>query len=194
MSSAPPEYVTHYYVAGQRPFLNVSELSDPEWEVVRRGLEAERLAGRSSRVFGRRYLELRRATEAKLRDQFIAAGGEPERTSPHYFVLGSSAWFRGLAHEMHEVVIPLALLPDAATSMTIPDSMTSMGLGGDFGLPVENRPHHGRVFRLSQIREAVEEFGLPEGEPGNYAGYQHRSFEVYAEVQVWSDVILNHRV
>jgi hypothetical protein len=191
---AAPDYVTHYYVAGQRPFLNVSELTDSEWDVVRQGLEAERLAGRSSRVFGRRYLELRRATEVKLRDQFMAAGGVPERTSPHYFVLGSSAWFRGLAHEMHEVVIPLAMLPDAATSMTIPDSMTSMGLGGDFGLPVENRPHHGRVFRLSQIREAVEEFGLPEGDPGNYAGYQHRSFEVYAEVQVWSDVILNHRV
>jgi hypothetical protein len=156
-------------------------------------LPSERFAGRSSRVFGRRYLELRRATEDKLRDQFVAVGGEPERTVPHYFVLGSSAWFRGLAHEMHEVVVPLAVLPDSATSMTIPDSMTSMGLGGDFGLPVENRPHHGRVFRLSEIPEAVEEFGLPEDEHGNYAGYQHRSFELYAEIQVWSDAILNYR-
>ena len=194
MSRALPDYVTHYYVAGRPPFLNVSGLTDPEWEVIRQDLEAERNAGRSSRVFGRRYLELRRATEVKLRDQFVAVGGKPERHTPHYFVLGSSAWFQGLAHEMHEVVVPLASLPEDVTSMTIPDSMTCMGLGGDFGLPVENRPHHGRVFRLSEISEAVEEFGLPEEEPGNYAGYQHRSFEIYAEIQVWSDAILDYQV
>ncbi|MHB8431515.1 MAG: hypothetical protein ACYDDZ_13500 [Acidimicrobiales bacterium] len=194
MSRALPDYVTHYFVAGRRPFLNVSELTDPEWEVIRQELEAERLAGRSSRVFGRRYLELRRATEAKLRDQFVAVGGKPERHTPHYFVLGSSEWFRGLAQEMNEVVVPLASLPGGATSMTIPDSMTSMGLGGDFGLPVENRPHHGRVFRLSEIAEAVEEFGLPEDVAGNYTGYQHRSFEIYAEIQVWTDAILDYRV
>lgn len=194
VSRALPDYVTHYFVAGRRPFLNVSELTDPEWEVIRQELEAERLAGRSSRVFGRRYLELRRATEAKLRDQFVAVGGKPERHTPHYFVLGSSEWFRGLAQEMNEVVVPLASLPGGATSMTIPDSMTSMGLGGDFGLPVENRPHHGRVFRLSEISEAVEEFGLPEDVAGNYTGYQHRSFEIYAEIQVWTDAILDYRV
>lgn len=194
VSRALPDYVTHYHVNGRRPFLNVSDLTDPEWEVIRQDLEAERDAGRSSRVFGRRYLELRRATEAKLRDRFVAVGGTPERPSPHYFVLGSSAWFRGLAQEMQEVVLPLASLPHDATSMTIPDSMTSMGLGGAFGLPVENRPHHGRVFRLSEISAAVQEFGLPEDEPGNYAGYQHRSFEIYAEIQVWSDAILDHPV
>ena len=100
----------------------------------------------------------------------MAVGGKPERHTPHYFVLGSSAWFQGLAHEMHEVVVPLASLPEDVTSMTIPDSMTSMGLGGDFGLPVENRPHHGRVFRLSEISEAVEEFGLPEESPATTPG------------------------
>jgi hypothetical protein len=193
VSRSLPNYVTHYYVAGRPPFLNVSELTDPEWEIMGRELEAERSAGRSSRVFGRRYLELRRATEAKLRDLFVAAGGQPERAAPHYFVLGSSAWFRGLAQEMQEVRVPLDALPDNATSMTIPDSMTSMGLGGDFGLPVENRPHHDRVFRLSEIPEAVQEFGLPEDEPGDYADYQHRSFEFYAEVQVWSDAVLLYR-
>ena len=193
VSRTVPDYVTHYYVAGRPPFLNVSDLADIEWEAIRQELDADRLTGRSSRVFGRRYLELRRATEAKLRELFVVAGGKPERISPHYFVLGSSEWFRGLAHQMHEVVIPLTALPDHATSMTIPDSMTSMGLGGEFGLPVEHRPHHGRVFRLSDLSEAIEEFGLPEDKPGDYAGYQYRTFELYAEVQVWSDAVLGYR-
>jgi len=188
-----PDYVTHYYVAGRPPFLNVSELSDTAWEVTRRALASERSEGSSFRVFGRRYLELRRATEAKLRDLFIAAGGKPERHAPHYFVLGSSDWFRGLAEEMRELVIPMAALPDNATSMTIPDSMTAMGLGGDFGIPVASKPHHGRVFLRSEFESAVETFGIPEGQPGNYGGYQYRSFEFYAEVQVWSDAVLTFR-
>ncbi len=193
VDSELPDYVTHYFVAGRPPFLNVSELTDAAWEVTRPVLESERTEGSSFRVFGRRYLELRRATEAKLRDLFIAAGGKPERRAPHYFVLGSSEWFRGLAEDMQELVIPLAALPDTATSMTIPDSMTAMGLGGDFGIPVESKPHHGRVFLRSEFASAVEKFGIPEGQPGNYVGYQHRSFEFYAEVQVWSDAVLTYR-
>ncbi len=193
MSSELPDYVTHYYVPGRPPFLNVSELTDGEWKATRPVLESERMAGSSSRVFGRRYLELRRATEAKLRELFVVAGGEPERHAPHYFVLGSSQWFRGLAQDMQELKIPLAALPDAATTMTIPDSVTAMGLGGDFGIPVEPRMHHGRVFRLSEFADAVDAFGIPEDQPGDYARYQHRTFELYAEVQVWSDTVLDYR-
>jgi hypothetical protein len=188
-----PDHVTHYYVPGRPPFLNVSELTDSEWDVTRRMLDAERGAGVSSRVFGRRYRELRRATEVKLRDLFVAAGGRPERDAPHYFVLGSSEWFRGLARGMRELTIPLTALPEAATSLTIPDSMTSMGLGGDFGIPLDPRPHHGRVFRPPEFADAVEAFGIPEDRRGDYDGYQFRSFELYAEVQVWSDSFLGPR-
>lgn len=193
VSRTLPDFVTHYYVQGRPPFLNLSELTQTEWDATRNVLEEERATGSSSRVFGHRYLDLRRATEAKLRDLFVVAGGNPERDAPHYFVLGSSKWFQGLSHDMLQVVIPLDALPDSATSMTIPDSMTSMGLGGDFGIPVEPEPHHGRVFRRSQFAEAVETFGIPEDRPGNYAGYQHRTFELYAEVQVWSDAVLGYR-
>jgi hypothetical protein len=189
-----PDYVTHYYVPGRPPFLNVSELTQAEWEATRPVLDAERVAGSSFRVFGRRYLEFRRSTEIKLRDLFVASGGRPEGHVPHYFVLGSSEWFRGLAPDMQELRIPLAALPAAATSMTIPDSMTAMGLGGDFDIPVEPKPHHDRVFRLSEIAGAVEAFGIPHGQSGGYAGYQHRSFEMYAEVQVWSDAVLTPSV
>jgi hypothetical protein len=93
---------------------------------------------------------------------------------------------------MQEVVIPLSELPERATSMTIPDSMTSMGLGSDYGIPDEPRPHHGRVFRCSEFADAVQTFGLPEDQAGDYADYQYRSFKFYAEVQVWSDVILTY--
>ena len=77
--------------------------------------------------------------------------------------------------------------------MTIPDSVASMGLGGGFGIPPDPRPHHGRVFRLPEFAHAVDAFGIPADQHGDYAGYQFRSFELYAEVQVWSDSVLDHR-
>jgi hypothetical protein len=191
VSRTLPDYVTHYYVQGRPPFLNLSELTQPAWDSTRKVLEEERATRRSSRVFRRRYLEFRQATEVKLRDLFVVAGGTPERDAPHYFVLGSSKWFQGLSCDMQQLVIPLDALPDSATSMTIPDSITSMGLGGDYGIPVDPQPHHDRVFRLSEFADAVQTFGIPEDRPGSYEGYQYRSFELYAEVQVWSDAVLD---
>jgi hypothetical protein len=44
------------------------------------------------------------------------------------------------------------------------------------------------VFRLEQLPEIVDRYGLPlEDVDPIYDGYQHRPFEQYIEVQVWSD-------
>jgi hypothetical protein len=73
-------------------------------------------------------------------------------------------------------------------SITIPDSFTAVGLGEGFGLRVDAKPHHGKVFCLSQLTEAVERYGMPVDEQvRNYAGYQHGPFEKYIEVQLWAD-------
>ena len=96
-----PRFVTHYHLADRAPFLNLSELSDPELTAVLAELDARRQRG-SHRVFGPRYMELRRLTEARLRRLFADAGGAPERTSPHYFVLGASAWYLGLAPDTQD--------------------------------------------------------------------------------------------
>lgn len=143
-------------------------------------------------------MELRRRTETRLRARFVAAGGTPQRVSPHYFVLGSSSWYRGLAADMAEVVLPLAMLPSDVTSVTYPDSFTAMGLGPDYGLPHDHRPYHGRVYRLEELPDLVATYGLPPDEadpPGGsegvavdgYDGYERRPFEKYIEVQLWAD-------
>jgi hypothetical protein len=85
-----PGFVTHYYLAGRRPFLSLSELGDVDLAAVLADLGALRRAGKQHRPFGPRYMDLRRRTEARLRELFAAAGGQPERPAPHYFVLGDS--------------------------------------------------------------------------------------------------------
>ena len=188
MSVVVPSHVRHYYRRSRPPFLNLSDLSADELEVVRATLVEEGRDGANHRNFGSRYMELRRRTESKMRALFIEAGGEPERSAPHYFVLGQSAWFEGLSPDMAYVELAVESLPDAQTSFTHPDSFTAMALGPDYGVPYEPRPCHEQVFRLADLPAVIEEFGLPQ-DPGatGYAGYVDRPFEMYVEVQVWSD-------
>src|SRR6478735_2807956 len=108
---AIPSFATHYYLAGRAPFLNLSDLSDDAVDAVMSELETLRDDG-LRRVFGRRYMELRRLTEARLRELFVEAGGAPERRAPHYFVLGSSDWYRALFPDTREVRVELAQLPE----------------------------------------------------------------------------------
>jgi hypothetical protein len=124
-----------------------------------------------------------------MRELFIEADGRPERSAPHYFVLGESSWYRELSPTMRSVTVKLADLPSEVTSFTYPDSFTAMGLGPQFGLPHDAKPYHERVYRIEDLEGVVAEFGLPEDEPDkDYAGYEQRPFEKYIEVQVWSDL------
>ena len=188
MASAIPTFVTHYHLADKRPFLNLSDLAESELAHVMQDLERRRAASGLKRVFGPRYMHLRRLTEARLYELFRQAGGMPGCKTPHYFVLGSSEWYRGLAPDTREVVLPLADLPTEVTSFTYPDSFTAMAFGPQFGLPLQPRPYHNHVFRLPQLKEVVAQHGLPaDGAVEGYEGYAHRPFEKYIEVQVWSD-------
>jgi hypothetical protein len=185
-----PTFATHYYRSDRAPFLNLSDLSERDASSVIADLKA-RPGAAHKRVFGRRYMELRRLTEARLHEMFVAAGGMPGRTAPHYFVLGTSAWYRALSPGMQEVRLELAQFPDAVTSFTYPDSFTAMAYAARFGLPYEPRPYHERVFRMRELGAVVERYGLPADEPeANYDGYQLRPFEKYIEIQLWSDAPL----
>jgi hypothetical protein len=191
VSSAPTQ-VRHYYRAARSPFLNLSDLNPPALKEVVDVLNTERRSGDHQRVFGRKYLDLRRRTEQKLRAKFVEIGGQPEREAPHYFVLGESRWFEGLALDMESVVLDVADFPDETTSFTYPDSFTSMALAPEYGLPYEPKPYHDQVFCLTQLRAVIDQFGLPADPTNDYDGYENRPFEHYVEVQLWSDFPIQH--
>lgn len=138
-----PGFVTHYYLAGRRPFLSLSELGETELAAVLADLGALRRAGKQHRPFGPRYMDLRRRTEGRLRELFIAAGGQPQRPAPHYFVLGDSPWYKGLGENMQRVQLPLSALPASQTSITYPDSFTAMALGASSGSAIKPSPTTG---------------------------------------------------
>jgi hypothetical protein len=181
-----PDHVTHYFMRARPPFLNLSEVPEDELDAVLGVLAAE--GSSNARRYGRGYLRMRRHCEQLLREAFVAAGGQPERSAPHYFVLGASAWFEGLSPELARVTLPLSALPDAQTSITYPDSFTAMALAPSYGLPYEPKPYHGRVFRLAELAGLIETHGHPDdSRDEDYATFANRPFERYVEVQLWSD-------
>lgn len=156
-----PVFVTHYHRAGRRSFLSLSDLDEEQLAAVLAELATPEQGALSSRRFGPRYMALRRATEARARDLFIAAGGRPQRSAPHYFILGASAWFAGLYRDVAEVCLPLAALPADVTSATYADSITAMGLGVPLGLPAPDPEHADRVYRLEELEDLIARYGLP---------------------------------
>jgi hypothetical protein len=183
-----PGFVTHYYLAGRWPFLSLSDLDDAELASVLADLRVLWQHGKQHRPFGPRYMDLRRRTEARLRELFVAAGGQPERLAPHYFVLGDSPWYAGLAEKMQHVQLPLSALPPGQTSITYPDSFTAMGAETSRGPGQFPRPYHGRVFLLDELSGLVERFGIPDPNwDGQYQAWTTWPAEAYIEVQLWTD-------
>jgi hypothetical protein len=113
-----PDFVSRYYLADRRPLLNLSELDDASIAAIDREMAALRAAGRQFRPFGPRYMQWRRLTERRMRELFVDRGGRPERTAPHYFVLGGSRWFEGLAigmRQCHRHVVRCEVRPTRRT-------------------------------------------------------------------------------
>ncbi len=185
-----PEFVTHYHLSDRHPFLNLSDLAETDLEGVRQGLQELRRVRDHKRPFGRKYIEMRRLTEERLRGLFVARGGRPERSAPHYFVLGRSEWFKQLAPDTKEVVVALNDLPSPVTSFTYSDSFEAMGFGADFGIPrQEARPYHDRVYLIDELEAVIGEYGMPRVEYDNYWG---TPVERFIEVQLWSDEPVRH--
>jgi hypothetical protein len=186
-----PDFVTHYYRRTRRPFLNLSDLTDDEAIEIMGELIDERRRGLQHRPFGRKYLDMRRATEHRLREMFVASGGRPERSGPHYFVLGESPWFRGLATDMAELRIAVDSLPADQTTVTWGDSFGVTFVTRDFGLNYQPRPFHGRLYRLSDIPALVAQCGFQTVEADDYEGLAEglptTAPEPFVEVQLWSD-------
>ncbi len=183
-----PDFAAHYYRASRAPFLSLSDLPDEQAMAVMAELIREQREGLQQRPFGRTYIQMRRVVEDRLRRQFIALGGCPERRAPHYFVLGESPWFRGLAVDMEEIRIPVTELPGAQTTVTWGDSFTAMEAARDFGFAFVPRPYHGRIYRLDDIADMAARYGIPKPDPYGYEGLAAADTpETFIEIQLWSD-------
>ena len=180
-----PDLVTHYYLPGRRPFLNLSDLDPGRLTVVLAELEALRSQGRQHRPFGPGYMPLRRLVESRLYEKFVASGGHPDRQAPHYFVLGESSWYASLGHDMRRVEIPLAALPPDKTSVTYPDSFIAMTTTN---APAPGTAASERIYSLDDLPTLIDRHGLPAPTWHNtHHDWRTWPREAFIEVQLWTD-------
>jgi hypothetical protein len=179
-SDGSAEVLTHYYRPHARPFRSLSPLSDPEIAGV-----LDTLAGFEPlpfRLTHPSYLTERRWIEGRMRELFLAKGGQPERTHPHYFVLGEFSLWE--SDGSRKVQIPLSRVPAALISFTFTDSFFNFRPTNLRGVSIPRRPYHGQLFTRDELPDAIREHGLP-GDA--WRTDPERRFDVYVEAQLWGD-------
>ena len=176
--------ITHYYLSDKDPFLSLSDFNgDDNHPAFIEMLNKHKNVDGYNRRYGKSYLKQRREIENQLRELFIKRGGNPKRQYPVYFVLGESNWFKNLNANHLEINIPISKLPKDKVSITYPDSFVA--------LTAKEKPYFNKVFLLDEIPQAINEFGPPSNRLAeSYERYWEGDFELYYEVQVWDDEVL----
>jgi hypothetical protein len=169
-----PDFLSHYYEASDGPFRNLSDLPEAEAEVIlqRICLAGDRFASQRRDA----YFSVRRELEERVRELFIAKGGQPQRKRPHYLVVGACSWLRDWYVSGCELRIPLAAFRMEDISFTYGDTFPALRYRDD-------KPYRRQVYTLAELPGLIEQYGLPqiwnaEGKHGP---------DRYIEAQVWDD-------
>ena len=170
-----PDFLSHYYEAADGPFRNLSDLPLAEAEGILQGIRQ----GGDGRFASQRqadYLPVRRSLEEKVRELFIAKGGRPRRSRPHYFILGACPWLISWYPHGCELRIPLAAFPPETVSFTYGDTFPAMRYQ-------DGKAYRGQVYTLPEIPGLIEKYGLPQ----DWNADGKLGPERYIEAQVWAD-------
>lgn len=169
-----PDYLSHYYERAHGPFLSLTRLPLDQAESI---LENIRNAGG---VFASKraedYLSIRMKLEIKIRETFIAKGGQAKIKRPHYMILGSCPWLLEWYQEGSELQIPLEKFPPEIISFTYGDAFPAMRFQ-------DGKPYRGQVYTLDELPEVTRTYGLPQDWNPNGAFGPDR----YIEAQIWDD-------
>jgi hypothetical protein len=169
-----PEYIVHYYEAGQDPFRSLSDLGLEDAEAILRRIRQEGIVFASKRDVN--YLGIREPLEARIRQLFIEKGGYPKRLRPHYFILGNCDWVKSWYSDGRDVQILLRSIDPKVISFTYGDSFPAMRYQ-------DGKAYRGQVYVLEELSGLIEQYGLPQvwNREGRYGP------ERYIEAQVWDD-------
>jgi hypothetical protein len=172
-----PTHLCHYYDCTRGPFRSLSDLPADEAEAVLENIRRRGAGFASQRSAD--YLTIRRGLESRVRTLFIAKGGQPQRPTPHYMILGQCAWVQSWYATGCELCIPLAAFAPQHVSFTYGDTFPAMRYG-------DGKPYRGQVYTLAELPELIDQFGLPQ--VWNADG-QHGP-DRYIEAQVWDDAVI----
>ncbi|PCJ58193.1 MAG: hypothetical protein COA79_14330 [Planctomycetota bacterium] len=177
-----PEYLTHYYMEGDKPFRSITDLGDEDAKQILQKLNLRHDEGKTLGSFPDDYLDKRRVVEKELYEKFIKKGGVTTRRHPYYL------WWDGKTipeqfelKDYTSIKIKLSDFPKESLSFTYPDSMGSINASKN---PDLAKPYHGIVFTYDEI---LEFFKTNEFPTGGWEKFGKVYFAKAIEVQLWTD-------
>lgn len=187
-----PKFLYHYYESTRAPFLSMSELLASEFSKIMDEFSKNDTTENGFDLDWKRdfYKMFRPYTESFIRGKFIEKGGQPKLKAPRYLSLGPCPWFMNWYKNPAEIKIPLDDIPSDSISFTYPDSMMSLLIAEDRFEPFAKfkQPYHGRVYRLEELANPIEQYGMPDQDDPINQEYGNR----LVEAQVWDLNLLSH--
>jgi hypothetical protein len=174
MTSVVPKVLSHYYEKANGPFRNLSDLPREQAEEIMVAIRKMGNSFASKRTSD--YLAIREELEARVRQLFIAKGGQPKRMRPHSMILGKSRWLKSWYQHGEEICIPLAQFAPDSVSFTYGDLFPSMRYQ-------DGKPYRGQVYLMAELEGLIRQFGLPQDWNADGQSGPDR----YIEAQVWDD-------
>lgn len=167
----------HYFEKSLGPFRNLSSLSEHKAQAVAQQIRQEGRNFASQRSAD--YMTIRRTLEHKAYEQFIAKGGKPVNTYPHYMTLGACEWLESWYTEPDWVMASWDDLPADSISFSYGDLFPTMRYSDD-------KPYRKQIYTKDEILKVIQTYGWPQ--EWNRQGDQGP--ERYIEVQVWDERII----
>lgn len=166
-------YLYHYFEKEKGAFNNLSELKIDEAQKIQNQLKGVFAAQRNSE-----YLNRRKYLEKLVRELFIQKGGNPERLTPYYMVVGECPWLNSWYKESSHVKIPISDFDINTLSFTYGDTFPTFS-----DKITDDLEYRKTVYTYDEILKIIEKYGLPQEKWTKQIFAQ----PAYIEVQVWSD-------
>ena len=182
-------FLYHYYEKSIGPFMSLTALPIEE---ARNILLEKKAAGKIGNPDVEGFLQKRSDRDYRLRESFIAKGGNPRRTYPIYMTLGEHPQWQSAYYTPAVIKIPLSEFTRESVSFTYGDSFAIFNpqLFGD-------EEYWNKIYFADEILEIIERYGFPpyveyDFKRSVYPKDKHINHHLkYVEAHVWDDEILN---
>lgn len=174
-------YLYHYYDKTSQPFLNLSDLSIEEANIILKNI---RITKPNVQCAKRQedYMKARLYYENILRDEFLKKGGKITRKAPHYMTVEHSPWLSSWYENSAFIKIPIVEFDLSTLSFTYGDSHPTFSPRVNDG-----KEYRKKLYTYEEILTIIDKYGLPQdwNNDGKYGP------ERYIEVHIWSDETIN---
>ncbi|MCQ6562995.1 hypothetical protein [Paenibacillus mendelii] len=174
-------FLYHYYEKEIGPFRNLSSLSPEKADEISNQIRQEGKTFASQRSSD--YLTIRRELESRARDLFMAKGGKPKNSFPHYMTLGACSWLESWFNNPSSLSMSWDEWNEDSISFTYGDLFPTMRY-------TDNKPYRKQVYTKNEIIDVIAEFGFPQ--EWNKLGDQGP--ERYIEVQLWDEDVIRRYI